>query len=140
MHAIWVPDAQVPCRTYRTVSKLVVPPQVWMVDVPDTLGVHWKTVSGDVLVVAHVPASELVPDVVPENTPPAGGITVGAVQELAGSVDVVELVVVLEVVVLDVVLELVLLVVDVDVTVELVVVVGATGGVTVSVNPPLLVP
>jgi len=51
-----------------------------MVAVPDAEGVHWKPFSGDVLLFAQVPASALVPLVVPVNVPPAAGRTVGLAQ------------------------------------------------------------
>jgi len=126
LHATSLPPAQAPCRTYSTVSKFVVPPHVWIVDTPDTPGVHWNTASGDVFVVAHVPARLLAPAVTPVNTPPAAGITTGAPHVAPGSVLVVDvvvlvLVVLLVLLVVDVLLVVVLLVVEVGGNVELVV-------------------
>src|SRR5438046_7070758 len=37
------PPAHTPLRMERTVSKFVAAPHVWMVAVPETAGVHWKT-------------------------------------------------------------------------------------------------
>jgi hypothetical protein len=76
-----------------------------MVAGPDAEGVHWKTFSGDVLLFAQVPASALVPVVVPVNVPPAAGSTVGLAQVPdARVVLVVDDTVVVDVVVLVVVL------------------------------------
>jgi len=114
------------------VSKLVVPPHVWIVATPDALGVHWKTDSGAVFVPAHVPARPLAPAVAPVNTPPPAGTTTGTAHVAPGSVLVVVLLV--DVVVL--LLVLVLLVLLVDVVVLLVVVVGTTGVLTLNVKLP----
>src|SRR5437870_13475253 len=66
-----------------------------MVAVPETAGVHWKTCSGEVPELPQLPASELVPLVVPLKVPPCAGMTGGLVH-LPGSVGVVvEVVVVL---------------------------------------------
>ena len=46
-------------------SKVVPAPQVWMVALPETAGVHWKTCSGAVLELPQLPASALVPLVAP---------------------------------------------------------------------------
>ena len=51
-------------------SNEVLPPQVASVAVPETVGVHWKTCSPDVLLAAHVPLSALVPPVALANVPP----------------------------------------------------------------------
>ena len=41
LHATCVPDVHTPCRIYRTVSKVVcVALHVWIVAVPETVGVH----------------------------------------------------------------------------------------------------
>src|SRR5438093_3764896 len=73
-----------------------------MVAVPETAGVHWKTRSGEVSELPRLPASVLVPLVVPLKVPPCAGMTVGVLQ-LAGKVVVgpveILVVVVLEVVV-----------------------------------------
>ena len=69
-------------------SKVVPTPQVWMVAVPETAGVHWKTRSGEVPELPQLPASVLVPLVVPLKVPPCAGMTVGVLQ-LAGNVVVV---------------------------------------------------
>src|SRR5437667_7396332 len=57
-----------------SVSKAVVPPQVWMVAVPDSFGVHANTRSGAASP-PQLPASVLAPEVVPLNVPPSGGMT-----------------------------------------------------------------
>src|SRR5436309_14839530 len=62
------------------VSKFVPAPHVWMVAVPETVGVHWKTRSGEFAELPQLPASELVPLVVPLKVPPCAGMTVGLVQ------------------------------------------------------------
>src|SRR2546430_11453956 len=59
-----------------------------MVAVPETAGVHWKTRSGEVPELPQLPASVLVPLVVPLKVPPCAGMTVGVLQ-LAGNVVVV---------------------------------------------------
>src|SRR5205807_10186807 len=59
-----------------------------MVAVPETVGVHWKTRSGEFAELPQLPATELVPLVVPLKVPPCGGMTVGVLQ-LAGNVVVV---------------------------------------------------
>ena len=69
--------------------------QVKIVAGPEAVGVHWKTRSGELPLVAHVPASVLAPLVVPLKTPPAAGTTVAAPQAPPGRV--VELVLVVEV-------------------------------------------
>src|SRR5207249_11050297 len=79
------PDAtsgpeQAPLRMERTVSKLVPAPQVSMVAVPETAGVHWKTCSGELPELPQVPACVLVPLVVPPKVPPWAGIRVGLLQ------------------------------------------------------------
>ena len=67
---------------------MVPAPHVWMVAVPETAGVHWKTCSGEVPELPQLPASELVPLVVPLKVPPCAGMTGGLVH-LPGSVVVV---------------------------------------------------
>ena len=89
-------------------------PHVWMVAVPETVGVHWKTRSGEFAELPQLPASELVPLVVPLKVPPCAGMTVGLVHAPpAGRVLVVVavVVVVLVVVVVVVVVGLVVVVV-----------------------------
>src|SRR5437870_8004559 len=51
-----------------------------MVAVPETVGVHWKTCSGDSPERPQLPASALVPLVVPLKVPPGAGMTVGLLQ------------------------------------------------------------
>src|SRR5438445_6302565 len=51
-----------------------------MVAVPETAGVHWKTCSGAVAELPQLPASTLVPLVVPPKVPPWVGRTVGLLQ------------------------------------------------------------
>src|SRR5213594_604538 len=51
-----------------------------MVAVPETAGVHWKTCSGAVPELPQLPASALVPLVVPPKVPPWAGKTVGLLQ------------------------------------------------------------
>jgi len=75
---------------YSTVSKLVPAPQVSMVAVPETVGVHWKTRSGELPELPQLPACELVPLVVPLKVPPWAGITVGLLQAPASVVVVVD--------------------------------------------------
>jgi len=75
---------------YSTVSKLVPAPQVSMVAVPETAGVHWKTCSGEVPELPQLPACELVPLVVPLKVPPSAGIIVGLSQAPASVVVVVD--------------------------------------------------
>src|SRR5438477_193086 len=70
------------------VSKVVPAPHVWMVAVPETAGVHWKTRSGEVPELPQLPASVLLPLVVPLKVPPCAGMTVGLLQ-LSGNVVVV---------------------------------------------------
>jgi len=106
----------------------VLPPQVWIVAVPETVGVHWKTRSGEVPELPQLPACELVPLVVPLNVPPAAEMTVGLLQA-PGSV-----VVVVDVAAVNVV------VVVVDVAAVNVVVVEAPGGVTVRLKVPCAPP
>ena len=59
---------------------MVPAPHVWMVAVPDVVGVHWKTRSGARPEIPHVPASVLVPLVVPVKVPPPAGMTVALPQ------------------------------------------------------------
>ena len=94
----------------------MLPPQVWIVAVPETVGVHWKTRSGEVPELPQLPACEVVPLVVPLNVPPAAEMTVGLLQA-PGSVVVV-----------------------VDVAAVNVVVVEAPGGVTVRLKVPCAPP
>ena len=61
-------------------SKVVPLPQVWTVAVPETVGVHWNTFSGEPLVTPQPPASVLVPLVAPVKVPPCDGMTVGLPQ------------------------------------------------------------
>lgn len=61
-------------------------PQVWIVAVPETLGVHWNTFSGAALVGAQVPLSVPPPLVVPLNVPPCGGMTVALAHAEVGGV------------------------------------------------------
>ena len=77
-------------------SKVVPLPQVWTVAVPETVGVHWNTFSGEPLVTPQPPASVLVPLVAPVKVPPCDGMTVGLPQLplLAMVVEVVVVVVV----------------------------------------------
>jgi len=105
------------------VSKVVPVPQVWIVAVPETPGVHWKTRSGDIPELPQLPASEFAPLVVPPKVPPCAGMTVGLLQPPGRVVVVVGVVVDVEVVV-------------VLVVVEVLVVVGQTGVLTFTV--PLL--
>src|SRR5947199_5449145 len=51
-----------------------------MVAVPETAGVHWKTRSGEVPELPQLPASVLVPLVVPLKVPPCAAMTVGLLQ------------------------------------------------------------
>ena len=88
LHAIWAPDWQEALRRYTIVSKSVLVPQVAIVAVPEVAGVHWKTFSGELLLVAHVPLSVLVPLVVPLKVPPAAGMAVLALQALGTGVGV----------------------------------------------------
>src|SRR5213594_1244944 len=94
-----------------------------MVAVPETAGVHWKTRSGELPELAQLPASELVPLVVPLKVPPWAAMTVGLLQA-AGSVVVGFVVVGVDVV---------LVVVD---GAAVVVVAEAAGGVTVRLKVP----
>ena len=71
-------------------SNVVAAPHVWMVAVPETVGVHWKTRSGDSPERPQLPASALVPLVVPLKVPPWAGITVGLLQAPASVVVVVD--------------------------------------------------
>ena len=64
------------------------PSQVWIVAVPDTAGVHWKTCSGALALSAQVPASVLAPAVAPVKVPPVAGMTVGFSQAPATGVGV----------------------------------------------------
>ncbi len=68
-------------------SKFVPAPHVWMVAVPETAGVHWKTCSGEPTELSQVPASELVPLVAPLKVPPCAGMTVGVSQGAASARD-----------------------------------------------------
>src|SRR5437867_4320470 len=102
-----------------------------MVAVPETLGVHWKTFSGEVPLLPQLPASALAPEVVPGKVPPAAGITVGLPQVPPPSVVVVALLVVVVVVVAVVVVAVVVVAVGV-----VVVVVAPAGGVTVRLKVP----
>jgi len=70
------------------VSKVVPAPHVWIVAVPETAGVHWKTRSGEVPVLPQLPVCELVPLVVPLKVPPCAEMTVALLQ-LPGRVVVV---------------------------------------------------
>src|SRR5213593_672376 len=93
-----------------------------MVAVPETAGVHWKTCSGEVPELPQLPASELVPLVVPLKVPPCAGMTVGLVHAPPpGRVVVVAVVVV-------------------GGGVVVVVVVEAPGGVTVRLKLPCVPP
>src|SRR5437773_1878480 len=47
-----------------------------MVAVPEIAGVHWKTCSGEVPELPQLPASVLVPLVIPLKVPPWAGITI----------------------------------------------------------------
>src|SRR5438477_9993321 len=60
-----------------------------MVAVPETAGVHWKTCSGEPPELPQLPASELVPLVLPLKVPPCAGITVTWAQAPASVVVVV---------------------------------------------------
>src|SRR5437016_12193706 len=51
-----------------------------MVAVPETVGVHWETCSGDSPERPQLPASALVPLVVPLKVPPGAGMAVGLLQ------------------------------------------------------------
>src|SRR5436309_14238982 len=51
-----------------------------MVAVPETAGVHWETRSGDASERPQLPASALVPLVVPLKVPPGAGMAVGLLQ------------------------------------------------------------
>ena len=66
-------------------SKFVPAPHVWMIAAPETVGVHWKTRSGEVPELPQLPASELAPLVVPLKVPPCAGITVGLLQAPASA-------------------------------------------------------
>src|SRR5436309_1544866 len=99
------------------VSKFVLPPHVWIVAVPESAGVHWKTRSGELPELPQLPACPLVPLVAPLKLPPSAGMTVGVLQPPLGRVVVV-----------------------VEVAGVLVVVVVAPGGVTVRVKFPCAPP
>ena len=110
-------------------------PQVWIVAVPETDGVHWKTRSGAFPELPQLPACALAPLVVPLKVPPCAGMTVGLVQPPGSVVVVVEVVVGVVVVggfrvvaVVEVVLVLVV--------VEVLVVAGQVG--VTALTPPLL--
>jgi len=93
------------------VSNAVVAPHVWMVAVPDTAGVHWKTRSGaPPLADAQLPACALAPLVVATIVPPCAGRSCGLAHVPVAGVVVDEVDVLL-------VLEVELLVEDVDVLV-----------------------
>ena len=68
-------------------------PQVWIVAVPETDGVHWRTRSGAFPELPQLPACALAPLVVPLKVPPCAGMTVGLVQPPGSVVVVVEVVV-----------------------------------------------
>ena len=55
-------------------------PQVWMLAVPETAGVHWKTRSGETPELPQLPVSRLVPLVVPVKVPPCAEMMIGLVQ------------------------------------------------------------
>src|SRR5436305_9399183 len=59
-----------------------------MVAVPETVGVHWKTCSGDSPERPQLPASALVPLVVPLKVPPGAGMAVGLLQSPARAAEV----------------------------------------------------
>src|SRR5439155_26716476 len=90
LHPTSDPPSHNPLRMYSTVSKLVPAPQVAMVGVPETEGVHWKTSSGELPELPQLPAWELVPLVGPLKVPPWSGITVGLLQAPASVVVVVD--------------------------------------------------
>jgi len=69
------------------VSKFVPAPHVWMVAVPETVGVHWKTRSGEFAVLPQLAGSNLVPLVVPLKAPPCAGMTVGLLQAPASALE-----------------------------------------------------
>jgi len=74
LHATSVPVPHVALLRYTTVSYSVAAPHVSIVAWPDTAGVHWKTFSGDALVVElQLPDCVLVPLVVPVAVPPPAG-------------------------------------------------------------------
>src|SRR5206468_991176 len=73
-------------------SKFVLPPHVWIVAVPETAGVHWKTCSGELPALAQLPACRFVPLVVPLKVPPCAGMRVGLSQPPGRVVVVVEVV------------------------------------------------
>src|SRR6184192_4915840 len=83
-----------------------------MVAVPETVGIHRNTRSGEAPELPQLPSSVLVPLVVPLKVPPAAGMGVALAQAPVGVVVVVELLV------------------------GVVVVVDATGGVTVRLKVP----
>src|SRR5207249_10616717 len=58
-----------------------------MVAVPETVGVHWKTRSGEFAELPQLPASELVPRVVPLKVAPCAGMTVGLLQAPASALE-----------------------------------------------------
>ena len=80
----------------------MLPPQVWIVAVPETVGVHWNACSGESPELPQLPDSELAPLVAPLKVPPCAGMTVGLLQPPGRVVVVVgvavEVVVVVEVV------------------------------------------
>ena len=87
------------------------PPQVWIVAVPETVGVHWNACSGESPELPQLPDSELAPLVAPLKVPPCAGMTVGLLQPPGRVVVVVELVIDVVVGSVVVVLEVVLVVV-----------------------------
>jgi len=113
-------------------------PQVWIVAVPDTAGVHWNATSGAFPAAATQPAIVLAPAVVPLNVPPPAGTTTGLAHAPPTSVTVV--------VDEDTVTVVLLLASVVDGAEELVAVVlvedlpAGAGGVTVSTKVPLAPP
>jgi hypothetical protein len=112
---------QVVALAYKTVSKLVVPPQVFTVAVPVTLGVQLKTCSGPPLP-PHVPGEGEfpLPVVKPVREPPPVGNVTGLEQVPVDT----RVVVVVEVVIVVVVITAVLVVVVVVVVRVVVVVAG----------------
>src|SRR5438093_5300123 len=81
------PPEHTPLRMYRIVSKFVAAPHVWIVAVPETVGVHRKTRSGELPELPQLPACELVPLVVPLNVPPAAEMTVSGTTSGTSSQD-----------------------------------------------------
>src|SRR5213076_3607147 len=58
-----------------------------MVAVPETVGVHRKTCSGEPPELPQLPASALAPLVVPLKVPPCAGTTVGLLQSPASAAE-----------------------------------------------------